>query len=314
MEKELISVIVPIYKVEKYLEECILSIVNQTYKNLEIILIDDGSPDKCGSMCNEYAKKDKRIKVIHKENKGISSARNLGIEMATGEYIFFVDSDDYLFKTSIEKLYKDIIEYDADISIGGVQDSITIYNPPKVKKVVDKIDGLKLFFTEKIFKCTVWAKLYKRSLIENERFDEEKKLVEDFDFSYRILKKSSKTVINTYERVYFYRIREDSLMRQKYSKDFEKEIDFSEEVLFDVEKSFPELKNYAIRRYQRVIVSCIDKYFREKGNTNDVSYLFIRLKKYPNKLDIFQRLKLFMLLHCKEITRRIYIHYGKISK
>ena len=98
-----ISVIVPIYKVEKYLARCVDSIINQTYKNLEIILVDDGSPDGCGAMCDEYAKKDERIKVIHKENGGLSSARNAGLDIATGDYIAFVDSDDRLSSDAYEK-------------------------------------------------------------------------------------------------------------------------------------------------------------------------------------------------------------------
>ena len=92
----LISVIVPIYNVEKYLDRCVDSIINQTYKNLEIILVDDGSPDNCPQMCDDYAKKDSRIKVVHKENGGLSDARNVGMEVATGEYVSFIDSDDYI--------------------------------------------------------------------------------------------------------------------------------------------------------------------------------------------------------------------------
>ena len=95
-ETDLISVIVPIYKVENYLKKCLDSIVNQTYKNLEIILIDDGSPDNCGKICDEYAKKDERIKVIHKENEGVSIARNAGLKIASGDYIAFVDVDESL--------------------------------------------------------------------------------------------------------------------------------------------------------------------------------------------------------------------------
>lgn len=100
----LISVIVPVYKVEQYLDECVQSIINQTYKNLEIILVDDGSPDRCPEMCDEYARQDSRIKVIHKENGGLSSARNAGLDVATGEYIGFVDSDDFIDKEMYEKL------------------------------------------------------------------------------------------------------------------------------------------------------------------------------------------------------------------
>ena len=105
MIQGLVSVVLPIYNVEKYLDRCIESVVGQTYKNLEIILVDDESPDGCPKKCEDWAKRDKRIKVIHKENAGLGYARNTGIENATGEYICFFDSDDYVEKDTIEKAY-----------------------------------------------------------------------------------------------------------------------------------------------------------------------------------------------------------------
>ena len=102
---DLISVIVPIYKVEKYLDECISSIVNQTYRNMQIILVDDGSPDRCGEICDEWAKRDSRIMVIHKSNGGLSDARNAGIDVAIGEFIVFIDSDDWVESTMLEVMH-----------------------------------------------------------------------------------------------------------------------------------------------------------------------------------------------------------------
>ena len=109
MNQDLISIIVPIYNVEQYLEKCIESILNQTYQNLEIILVEDGSPDRCGKICDEYAQKDKRIKVIHKENGGLSDARNVGIKSATGTLIGFVDSDDYIAENMYEIDRKSVV-------------------------------------------------------------------------------------------------------------------------------------------------------------------------------------------------------------
>ena len=117
---ELISIIIPIYKVEEYLDECISSVINQTYTKLEIILVDDGSPDSCPKMCDDWAKKDSRIRVIHKTNGGLSDARNAGIEVATGEYIAFVDSDDYIKPDMIAKLYAALCKEEADISACGI--------------------------------------------------------------------------------------------------------------------------------------------------------------------------------------------------
>lgn len=114
---ELISIIVPVYKVEKYLDKCVESIVEQTYKNLEIILVDDGSPDNCPAMCDEWAKKDSRIKVIHKKNGGLSSARNAGLDGCTGDYIYFLDSDDYIADNCIEMLFNAIVSDGSDMCI-----------------------------------------------------------------------------------------------------------------------------------------------------------------------------------------------------
>ena len=118
MEKSKISVIIPVYKVEKYLNRCVESVINQTYKNIEIILVDDGSPDNCPKICDEWAKKDKRIKVIHKENGGVSSARNEGLKIASGEFVQFVDSDDYIQTTFCENLVKATMS-DVDLVISG---------------------------------------------------------------------------------------------------------------------------------------------------------------------------------------------------
>lgn len=116
MEDKLITIIIPVYNVEKYLRECIDSVIAQTYKNLEIILVDDGSIDKSGEICDEYSKKDSRIRVIHKKNGGLSDARNVALDIAKGEYIGFIDSDDYIEKDMFETLYKLAEKYHAEIS------------------------------------------------------------------------------------------------------------------------------------------------------------------------------------------------------
>ena len=117
--QKLISIIIPIYDVQCYLRKCIDSVINQTYKNLEIILVDDESPDNCGEICEEYAKKDNRIKVIHKKNGGLSSARNAGLDVCTGEYVSFIDSDDFVEETYIEELCNMIEKNEADISMAN---------------------------------------------------------------------------------------------------------------------------------------------------------------------------------------------------
>ena len=118
---DLISVIIPVYNVEKFIDRCINSLINQTYKNLEIILVDDGSPDNCPGLCDDWAKKDNRIKVVHKQNGGLSDARNAGLERSTGDYIMFVDSDDFVDETICEVLLNDLKNNDADFSMCGVE-------------------------------------------------------------------------------------------------------------------------------------------------------------------------------------------------
>ena len=118
-ENEIISVIIPIYNVERYLDKCIRSVVDQTYKNLEIILVDDESPDQCGTICDKWAEKDKRIRVIHKTNGGLSDARNAGTDATEGDWIFYLDSDDYLEKNALETVVNIQKEYQSDIVVGN---------------------------------------------------------------------------------------------------------------------------------------------------------------------------------------------------
>ena len=165
----LISVIVPIYKVEKYLNKCVQSILNQTYENLEIILVDDGSPDNCGKICDQLAQKDDRIVVIHKQNGGLSSARNAGIEIANGEYIGFVDSDDYVEKFMYELLLKSIKESNTMLSVCAIY--YTFENGEKIVKIKDEHDRVFDFKdailemnTYKLFDMGAWSKLYHRDL------------------------------------------------------------------------------------------------------------------------------------------------------
>lgn len=177
MNNELISVIIPVYKVEKYLDECIQSVINQTYKNLEIILVDDGSPDNCGKICDEYAKKDNRIKVIHKENGGLSSARNAGLDIARGEYISFIDSDDYVSKDFIKNM--SIQMANADLIICGMKN---VYKEDEKcdekENVVIKNETLtfieanqKLIKPKNEIYVTACNKLYRRELFDNLRFE-----------------------------------------------------------------------------------------------------------------------------------------------
>lgn len=170
---DLISIIVPVYNVEKYLNQCIDSIIKQTYTNLEIILIDDGSTDNSGKICDEYLSKDCRIKVLHKENGGLSSARNAGIKICKGKYIGFVDSDDWIDATMYETLYERMLYFDADVIDCGY---LKEYRNIKLKVNSNKE---KVYFGEKLIeecylsnvtKPEVWCKLYKRYIFNTIKF------------------------------------------------------------------------------------------------------------------------------------------------
>lgn len=174
MKEEIISVIVPVYKVEKYIRKCIDSIINQTYKNLEIILVDDGSPDNCPQICDEYAQKDSRIKVIHQENMGVSVARNNGLDIATGKYIGFVDSDDYIESTMFEDLLDALVNNDAQMSICNFN-VITdkekyIRNKYPNTKTYNKKEILRELILDKNIQSYPWNKLYTKTLFEKIKF------------------------------------------------------------------------------------------------------------------------------------------------
>lgn len=212
-EKTLVSIIVPIYNVEKYLRECVDSIIGQTYTNLEIILVDDGSPDRCPEICDEYAKQDNRIKVIHKPNGGLSDARNAGIEIAKGEYLSFVDSDDVIHCQMIEVLMKPILE-DDNIKIsacGNVkfQDGETI--------TISKIDVINLHsetfdYRTMCLKCTntAWGKIYSKNLFDDIKYPVGR-LHEDEFTTYKICY-NAKTIAYLECLLYFYRQRQGSIM------------------------------------------------------------------------------------------------------
>ena len=206
----LISVIVPIYKVEPYIRQCIDSIINQTYKNLEIILVDDGSPDGCPQICDEYATKDTRVIVIHKENGGLSSARNAGLEIATGDYIAFVDSDDWLDFTMYERLYDVAVKTDSDITTCGIKyhdASSEIESSLDTGSVIEweKYEAIKKLITPVYnIRFEVWNKLFKSSLIRNIRF-KEGQVYEDVYFD-RIVFLNANKIVTLNTNLYYYRV------------------------------------------------------------------------------------------------------------
>lgn len=201
--KDLISIIVPVYNVEEYLGQCIESVLNQSYQNLEIILIDDGSTDNSGLICDEYKKRDQRIQVIHKKNGGQSSARNVGLNIAKGCYVGFVDSDDWIEQNMYEILHKNICLYDADIATCSyileykeINMSVAAFKKPIVKLFEKKDEKmlLKSFLNHKLYFSGPWDKLYRKNIFNNIRFPENQ-FYEDNYIALEVMLKAERIVV-----------------------------------------------------------------------------------------------------------------------
>ena len=199
-DEELISIIIPVYNVEKYIEKCISSVIKQTYKNIEIILIDDGSTDNCGKLCDEYAKKDNRIKVFHQKNRGVSSARNKGIVECNGKYIGFVDGDDIIDEDMYKKLYESITKNESDLAICNYYPNKNFYG---LNEIIDMEMALDFILDKDKYRGFVVNKLYKKYILKDQLFDEEIDICEDLIFNCQYIIKCSKcSIVN--EKLYNY--------------------------------------------------------------------------------------------------------------
>ena len=248
MKNNLISVIVPVYNVEAYLEKCINSIINQTYKNLEIILIDDGSTDSSPKICDEYMNKDSRIIVIHKDNGGLSSARNKGIEIAKGTLICFIDSDDYLEPNMLEELKNNMEKYDSDISCCNFYDIKDDMSSVRVKKDsnIEFVSSEKEKFINiqneySPLTYYAWNKLYKKEIFNNIRFPEGRL----YEYTYilcDIFDKANR-ISFTLKPLYNYVYRSSSLGNSFNLKHFDKIGSFNKKIEFFDSKRYYDLSN-----------------------------------------------------------------------
>ena len=217
--KELISVVVPVFKVEGYLNRCVDSVLGQTYDNFELILVDDGSPDRCGEICDEYAGRDQRVRVLHKENSGLSAARNSGIEIARGDYLTFLDSDDWVHELYLERLHNLLITTSSDISVGNfiqtVEEDVEVdLTNPKIE-VLSGLEALgELAGRLYVQMVVTWGKLYKRDLFKGIRFPPGKFHEDEFT-THKLLYKANKIAV-TSEQLLYYRQRKDSIMGERF--------------------------------------------------------------------------------------------------
>jgi len=208
----LISIIVPIFNTEKYLIECIESIRNQSYKNIQIILVNDGSTDKSLEICNLFAKNDSRIIVVNQQNSGVSSARNNGINISTGEYISFIDSDDYVNKNMIEHLYNTLVNNNTEICVLMNYTIKPIKSMRKYGTRLTKCEAIRELFLLR-FPSSLWAYLYKRDVLCDVRLNNKIHFFEDFEFNFRALTKVENVALS-FENYYYYRSHEISTNNQ----------------------------------------------------------------------------------------------------
>ena len=278
----LISVIVPVYRVEKYLDTCVKSILTQTYKNFELILVDDGSPDNCPALCDKYAEIYKNIRVIHKENGGLSDARNIGVTMAKGEYVTFIDSDDYVHPLYLEMLLNGIRNTKADFSVGDIK---VIFEEQNFFDIIDKnlikikeysaVDALCKILYQKFHDVSASCMLLPIELTKSILFPKGKRL-EDLLTTYKYFL-ASKRVAFVYAPLYYYLQRPGSIMRDRDSEMFLNWIDASNQLVIGCEENEKIRKAAINKRFcnLRSIVLMLNDNFKNKYPEKYNRILFI---------------------------------------
>ena len=246
-----LSIVLPVYHSEKYLPACIDSVLAQTWRDFELLLVDDGSPDRCGEICDRYAEKDDRIRVFHIENSGSSAARNYGIDRAVGEYLGFIDSDDYIDPDMYELLFENMQREDADLSMCGLADvyggkTVNPVDKP-VYLVMDAEESIRTVFEAKLTSVTPVNKLYKKELFDGIRYPVGKDSGEDASIIVELLMRCRKTVLDTRQK-YYYIHREDSITTRPFNPSDRSVIDAYRKNCRLIRKYYPGLEDTAVMR------------------------------------------------------------------
>lgn len=276
METALISVIVPVYNVAQYLEKSIASIQQQTYQNLEIILVDDGATDESGHLCEQIAEQDERILVYHKENEGLSQARNDGLKQAHGDYVIFIDSDDYIHPEMIASLYQQLVKEDADVSSCGVMNVYANSESPQTENqddyfVCDTETFLREYLIGEKIPGTICNKLIKKEIAAQLTFP--KGLIyEDAYYHFDLIKVAKKYVVNT-KPYYYYFHRGDSITTKPYAEKDLAYIDIYQKFYIEVVKEYPNLTEVAFFRLAYAHFFILDKMLLDDN--------FKEFKDYP---------------------------------
>lgn len=298
-------VIVPVYNVRDYLKRCIESVLNQSFKDFKLLLVDDGSTDTSGDLCDEYALRDGRIEVIHQENMGLSEARNRGINASSEKYIMFLDSDDFIHKDTLKLLYENLKAQGADISVVGHR---KIYKNEEIKKerlennisVLDNKSAVELIVEKSNSNMIVaWGKLYDRSLFKNIRYPKEKYHEDEF-VTYKILYKARRVVVSD-AKVYYYLQRDNSITGDRYSlKRLEKLEGLRDAISFFENLCEYKLASYALYRY---LLNLQIAYYRVKFELKEESRVLYDLKRDYDKFYIeFRKIKDFSIIKKTNLT------------
>ena len=319
MEK--VSVIVPVYNGEKHIEQCVRSILDQSYSNIELIIIDDGSTDDSGSICDSLAEEDPRVTVFHKENGGVSSARNYGLKHISGEYVIFIDADDYLDEDMIEFLVDLLRNNHADVSQCGyrriVGDTIRLVNDTKKTYVLCQEEALGYLITGKLFASGLWNKLFKADVIKDLRFDAEIAINEDVLFSFYVFQKAETIVFSDYLKYNYVAFFGESAIF--VTKKYKKITDACavNKAIYDAVSDNPLLKEKAANRY----ISSLFRKYRFCLSNPDCKKEIKSIKKeikeiYQKNRNINKKMKLSCILirYFPLCYRIIYSLYDRIRK
>ena len=251
MKMPLISVVLPIYNIESYLDRCMEAVLNQTYSNLEILMVDDGSPDGCPQICDRYAEQDSRVRALHKENGGLSDARNYGIAHARGEYITCIDPDDYVDSDYVEYLYRLIDKYETKMSICQ---HVTEYDNGSVKdhgssgdELMDIETCLRRMLYHDVIDTSAWAKLYHRSLFDTVSYPVGK-IFEDIGTTYALMMQCDTGIAIGYESKYHYMYHMNSIVNSSFSPRKLDLLEMTDKMGHEVVSVYPSIKQAVLRR------------------------------------------------------------------
>jgi len=300
----LISVIIPVYKVEPYLRKCLDSVLAQTYANLQIILVDDGSPDNCGKICDEYAGKDKRIEVIHKENGGLSDARNAGLGIMKGEYVAFVDSDDWVLPKYIEDMYENLKKYNSDLAISGIayfyehnKEYKYPYNMKTREGVWNREQAINKLMYQNEFLPSAYVKLYKVKLFETIKYPKGM-YWEDLATAYRLFFACDK-ISYLDDKNYFYVQRRGSILHKPSIKKMNDALDILDEMLKWIKENMPVCEKSAICRLVGLNFHIYHSLLKDKNEyRNEIARIEKNIKKYRYEIIFDLKIKNKIRIAC----------------